>query len=244
MAHVEEVICEHQPLTRRLMLGIVKGQDAGGSRLRRPAKIVRLHPYHLARNTEARLVPLARGLLAFAYFAPVDLIFYSSLTAEMPAYSSIVSACEATTKTSRLQLPVKPTKVHPLSASGKNKTITAELKDALLNIRPQQGFAGAVVVAPGDAGEMASAGSAGGVSRACARSAGTSRGGGSRARPVSADGAGEAVGGLCGEGVNVDDGGGGAGGGGIAGGYAEVAVMVTVDVLVVDDDDEEEQEQD
>lgn len=42
-------------------------------------------------------------------------------------------------KAGRLKLPVKPTKVHPLASSGKNETITTELKDALFDFFAQMG---------------------------------------------------------------------------------------------------------
>ena len=42
-------------------------------------------------------------------------------------------------KGAKLQLPVKPTKVHPLASSGKNETITSELKEALFDFLGQMG---------------------------------------------------------------------------------------------------------
>ena len=42
-------------------------------------------------------------------------------------------------KASKLQLPIQPTKVHPLASSGKNGTITTELKDALIDFFDQMG---------------------------------------------------------------------------------------------------------
>ena len=42
-------------------------------------------------------------------------------------------------KATKLQLPAKPTKVHPLASSGKNETITTELKDALFDFLGQMG---------------------------------------------------------------------------------------------------------
>ena len=42
-------------------------------------------------------------------------------------------------KTAKLQLHAKPTKVHPLASSGKNETITTELKDALFDFLGQMG---------------------------------------------------------------------------------------------------------
>lgn len=36
-------------------------------------------------------------------------------------------------KASKLQLPIKSTKLHPLASSGKNETVTTELKDALFD---------------------------------------------------------------------------------------------------------------
>jgi hypothetical protein len=42
-------------------------------------------------------------------------------------------------KSSKLQLPIKPTKVHPLASSGKNETVSTELKDALFDFFDQMG---------------------------------------------------------------------------------------------------------
>ena len=42
-------------------------------------------------------------------------------------------------KVSKLQLPIKPTKVHPLASSGKNETVMTELKDTLINFFDQMG---------------------------------------------------------------------------------------------------------
>ena len=36
-------------------------------------------------------------------------------------------------KASKLQLPIKSTQLHPLASSGKNETVTTELKDALFD---------------------------------------------------------------------------------------------------------------
>lgn len=216
-----------------------------------------------ARNNEARLLPLARAFLFFAYSAPVDLMAYSSRIGEMPAYTTVQNAlkglanheklltkahardlmklgflqfdnvqnysrkrdhrigssnkmnigiaatyCELEDpdlsavdlgerrklvledkrskltidnllslidqkhldtvfslhwlrvlinsipelskwkphvtmlfheRASKLQLPIKPTKVHPLASSGKNETVTTELKDALIDFFDQMG---------------------------------------------------------------------------------------------------------
>lgn len=48
-----------------------------------------LSALNFARNNEARLLPLARGLLYFAFSAPSDLFAYSSRVGEMPAYTTI-----------------------------------------------------------------------------------------------------------------------------------------------------------
>ena len=42
-------------------------------------------------------------------------------------------------KAAKLRLPVKPTKVHPLASSGKNETVTTELKDGLFDFLGQMG---------------------------------------------------------------------------------------------------------
>lgn len=44
------------------------------------------------RNNEARLLPLTRGLLAFSYSQPPDLITLACRAGEMPAYSTIYNA--------------------------------------------------------------------------------------------------------------------------------------------------------
>lgn len=43
------------------------------------------------------------------------------------------------TRAAKLTLPIKPTKVHPLASSGKNETVTTELKDALVDFLAQTG---------------------------------------------------------------------------------------------------------
>jgi hypothetical protein len=42
-------------------------------------------------------------------------------------------------KAAKLQLPVRPTTLHPLASSGKNETVTTELKDALFDFLAQMG---------------------------------------------------------------------------------------------------------
>ena len=49
-------------------------------------------PFNFTRNNEARLLPLACGLLYFAFSAPANLFAYSSRIGEMPAYSTISHA--------------------------------------------------------------------------------------------------------------------------------------------------------
>ncbi len=43
-------------------------------------------------------------------------------------------------KAAKLQLPIQPTTVHPLASSGKNETLTTELKDALFDFLAQMGY--------------------------------------------------------------------------------------------------------
>ena len=55
----------------------------------------------------------------------------------------------------KLQVPVKATKVHPLASSGKNETVTSELKDALVDFLGQMGQTeqdntGQIILAGGD----------------------------------------------------------------------------------------------
>jgi hypothetical protein len=47
---------------------------------------------NFTRNNKARLLPLVRGLLYFAFSAPADLVAYGSRIGEMPAYSTIYKA--------------------------------------------------------------------------------------------------------------------------------------------------------
>ena len=77
---------------------------------RRPTEMVSLQPHYVysdkilpslkvcthalsslnfTRNNEARLLPLARGLLYFSFSAPADLMAYASRIGDMPAYSTI-----------------------------------------------------------------------------------------------------------------------------------------------------------
>jgi hypothetical protein len=43
------------------------------------------------------------------------------------------------TRAAKHRIPARPTKVHPLATSGKNETVTTELKDALLDFLDQIG---------------------------------------------------------------------------------------------------------
>ncbi|KAF8872739.1 hypothetical protein BD779DRAFT_1708992 [Infundibulicybe gibba] len=271
VSRVAGLIQLHQPLTWHYMMCISEpesrpSQGEVAVHRRRPPATVCTHAIsalNFARNNEARLLPLARGLLYFAFSAPIDLIAYNSRIGEMPAYSTISRALkglsdhEATitlahgrnpikcgmlqfdnvqnylrqrdprigrenkmnvglaatyieleavdpdafdaddkqkriaeakrekltveqlysmidfphievvcvlhwlrilthyvpelekwknhvsmlfeTRAKRIQLPIQPSKVHPLASSGKNETVTTELKDALLDFFSQLG---------------------------------------------------------------------------------------------------------
>ena len=84
-------------------------------------------------------------LLPMIYQRHLDTFFklhwLRALTNSIPELSKwqghvSVSLCE---KAAKLQLPAKPTRVHPLPCSGKNETITTEFKDALFDFFSQMG---------------------------------------------------------------------------------------------------------
>ena len=50
---------------------------------------------NFTRNNEARLLPLARGLLYFSFSAPSDLMAYASRIGEMPAYSTVYNTLKS-----------------------------------------------------------------------------------------------------------------------------------------------------
>ncbi|PPQ81348.1 hypothetical protein CVT24_001360 [Panaeolus cyanescens] len=61
----------------------------------RPVELVRINtlsPLNFARNREARLLPLLKGLLYFAHSAASDLFAYNSHLGEMPSYSTVYQA--------------------------------------------------------------------------------------------------------------------------------------------------------
>ncbi|KAJ3524266.1 hypothetical protein NMY22_g11076 [Coprinellus aureogranulatus] len=64
----------------------------GNINARRPANLVVTHALSsllYKRNSEARILPLSLGLLAFSYSTPVDFMAYCSRIAIMPAYTTI-----------------------------------------------------------------------------------------------------------------------------------------------------------
>ncbi|KAM6491593.1 hypothetical protein JOM56_012985 [Amanita muscaria] len=105
---VAELLQKHQPLTWHFLTSIALPEDWRKTKAqskpecpqrtvhtRRPVETVCTHvlsSLNFTRNNEARLLPLARGLLYFAFSAPVDLISYGSRIGEMPAYSTIYNA--------------------------------------------------------------------------------------------------------------------------------------------------------
>ncbi|KAH6893918.1 hypothetical protein BKA70DRAFT_1117540 [Coprinopsis sp. MPI-PUGE-AT-0042] len=84
-----------QPVTARLLRAIAGGEDQ--QRKKRPVDMVCidvLSSLNFARNSEARLLPLMKGLLYFAHSAPVDLITYGSRVGAMPAYQTIYNTAK------------------------------------------------------------------------------------------------------------------------------------------------------
>ncbi|KAF9032634.1 hypothetical protein BJ165DRAFT_1517271 [Panaeolus papilionaceus] len=100
MRDIGKVQTDVQPLTSRLLESI-------GGRVRRvvhvrkvdlrPIELVRINALsslNFARNREARLLPLLKGLLYFAHSAAADLFAYNSRLGEMPSYSTIYQAAK------------------------------------------------------------------------------------------------------------------------------------------------------
>ncbi|KAG6824881.1 hypothetical protein H0H92_005539 [Tricholoma furcatifolium] len=99
VARVSDIIQRHQPLTWGFLMAIASSErtsvTGNAVRKRRPPDMVCAHAIsalNFSRNNEARLLPLTRGLLYFAFSAPVDLFAYGSRIGEMPAYSTIYRA--------------------------------------------------------------------------------------------------------------------------------------------------------
>ncbi|KAJ7580007.1 hypothetical protein C8J56DRAFT_1058311 [Mycena floridula] len=95
-----EILKHHQPLAFHFM-SVIAGQaepDANGviaPRKRRPIEMVITHALgalDFSRNSQAKRLALARGLLYFAASAPVDLFAYESRVGTMPAYTTIYKA--------------------------------------------------------------------------------------------------------------------------------------------------------
>ncbi|PPQ82133.1 hypothetical protein CVT24_012465, partial [Panaeolus cyanescens] len=98
MSEIGSVQIDHQPLTCRLLesIGGRARNPVRTTRVRkgdlRPVELVRINTLsslNFARNREARLLPLLKGLLYFAHSAPADLFAYNSRLGEMPSYSTI-----------------------------------------------------------------------------------------------------------------------------------------------------------
>ncbi|TEB26688.1 hypothetical protein FA13DRAFT_1691951 [Coprinellus micaceus] len=84
---VGELLKGLQPTTWRLLEGVIGAKKV---RTRRPVDVVCTHvlsALDFARNNEARLLPMLKGLFFFAHSSPTDLIAYESRTAQMPAYN-------------------------------------------------------------------------------------------------------------------------------------------------------------
>ncbi|KAG1750427.1 uncharacterized protein EDB91DRAFT_1244005 [Suillus paluster] len=68
----------------------------------------------------------------------LDAIDQSHLEHKLSSYQEHVSILFRT-RGAKLQLPIRPNKIHPLATSSKNKTVTTELKDALVDFLGQIG---------------------------------------------------------------------------------------------------------
>ncbi|RXW12118.1 hypothetical protein EST38_g13736 [Candolleomyces aberdarensis] len=88
---VKELLQKHQPLSFAMLSAIATGRNPHTAR--RPPELVVTHSLsslNFSQNNEARLLPLARGILSFAHSVPVDIMAYSCRVAEMPAYCTIL----------------------------------------------------------------------------------------------------------------------------------------------------------
>ncbi|KAF9035143.1 hypothetical protein BJ165DRAFT_1355933 [Panaeolus papilionaceus] len=93
---IGELQMETQPVTCKLLESVAGGAQDGKTK-RRPVELVRINALSsldFARNPEARLLPLMRGLFYFAHSAPTDLIAFGSRVGEMPSYSTIYNAAK------------------------------------------------------------------------------------------------------------------------------------------------------
>ncbi|KAH6876910.1 hypothetical protein BKA70DRAFT_1023112, partial [Coprinopsis sp. MPI-PUGE-AT-0042] len=85
-----------QPVTGHLLRAVAGGEDQQ-ERKKRPVDMVcidALSSLNFARNSEARLLPLMKGLLYFAHSAPVELIAYGSRVGAMPSYQTIYNTAK------------------------------------------------------------------------------------------------------------------------------------------------------
>ncbi|KAF7973930.1 hypothetical protein HWV62_13994 [Athelia sp. TMB] len=106
VAHVSALIQKNQPLLWALIMAVSgrRPRVRNGvqtERHRRPLETVCVHTIltlNFSRCQEARLLPTARGLLYFAFSAPVDLFSYNSRIAGMPAYTTIYKMLEELSK--------------------------------------------------------------------------------------------------------------------------------------------------
>ncbi|KAJ3550128.1 hypothetical protein NMY22_g624 [Coprinellus aureogranulatus] len=83
-----------QPTTWRLLESVVGAKEG---RTRRPVDVVCTHvlsALDFARNNEARLLPMLKGLLYFAHSAPTDIVAYGSRTGDMPAYNTLYKSAK------------------------------------------------------------------------------------------------------------------------------------------------------
>jgi hypothetical protein len=65
-----------------------------------------LSSLNFTRNHEARLLPLARGLLYSSFSAPADLMAYASQIGEMPVYSIVYNTLKGLATNEELCMPL------------------------------------------------------------------------------------------------------------------------------------------
>ncbi|KAJ3993419.1 hypothetical protein F5050DRAFT_1714514 [Lentinula boryana] len=92
---VGKIIRHHEPFLFDFLSCIATGKVHNGAvvaRKTRPTDIVITHciaSLNFSLNRQANWLPVARGILYFAHFAPVDLFSYESCIGTMPAYSTV-----------------------------------------------------------------------------------------------------------------------------------------------------------
>ncbi|KAF6759280.1 hypothetical protein DFP72DRAFT_961391 [Ephemerocybe angulata] len=92
---VQNLLQEHLPVTYQLVCDVTGDTDSDVSAKRRPGPLVATHALSsllYKRSSEARLLPLSLGLLAFAYSTPVDVMAYCSRVGIMPTYNTVTQS--------------------------------------------------------------------------------------------------------------------------------------------------------